>query len=130
MIYKIGMFFIVVIVIISFIVFVSAEEQEKDEYSSELHTPKTHSIFLTKQGFKPRNTVINKGDTIEFSTNRDRPFWPASNLHPTHAIFQAFDSLEPILPNLTWNFTFTDFGKWGFHDHLQAHFTGTIEVIK
>ena len=128
--YKIGIFSIVVIAVLGFIVFTSAEEQEKNEYSNELYTPIIHFIVLTKQGFKPQNIVINKGDTIEFSTDRDRPFWTASNLHPTHTIFPAFDSLEPIPPDLTWSFIFTDVGKWGFHDHLQAHFTGVIEVVK
>lgn len=130
MTYKIGIFSIVVIAVLGFIVFISAEEQEENEHSNELYIPIIHFIVLTKQGFEPQNIVINKEDTIEFSTDRDRPFWTASNLHPTHTIFPAFDSLEPISPDLTWSFTFTDFGKWGFHDHLQAHFTGVIEVIK
>src|SRR5690606_10606021 len=38
------------------------------------------SVVLTNSGFSPPKIAIKKGSTVTFSTDTDRPFWPASNL--------------------------------------------------
>jgi len=88
------------------------------------------SVVLTEAGFKPNQIVIEKGTTIVFSTELNKTFWPASNLHPSHSVYPAFDPKEPILPDKTWSFTFDDIGEWDFHDHLRSYFVGTIYVIE
>ncbi len=85
-------------------------------------------IILTSEGFKPRELKINKGDTITFKTTTGKPFWPASNLHPSHEIYSAFDPKKPVEPNKTWSFKFTREGAWKFHDHLAPLFKGSIVV--
>ena len=87
-------------------------------------------VVLTETGFQPREITITRGTTVRFSTNVDRPFWPASDLHPSHDIYSAFDPKEPILANQTWQFTFDQVGSWDMHDHLHAYFTGTIRVTE
>ena len=52
-----------------------------------INTPNTHEVTLTENGFSPPEITINKGDTIKFKTSREKTFWPASNLHPTHSIY-------------------------------------------
>lgn len=89
---------------------------------------KTFSVVLTKDGFQPETLTINKGDTVVFSTTAGRQFWPASNLHPSHDIYPAFDPQIPIEPDKTWSFTFAKEGTWQFHDHLAPYFTGKITV--
>ncbi|PIT90975.1 hypothetical protein COU17_02900 [Candidatus Kaiserbacteria bacterium CG10_big_fil_rev_8_21_14_0_10_49_17] len=88
----------------------------------------TYRITLTSFGFEPEEIDIAVGDTVVFSSERNTPFWPASNIHPTHEIYPAFDPQKPIDPEEEWAFTFTEPGKWRFHDHITANFTGTITV--
>ncbi len=86
------------------------------------------SIVLTENGFEPRYVKIDLGTTVVFSTNVVRPFWPASNLHPSHGIYPEFDPRKPIDPYDKWSFTFNKTGTWGFHDHIRSYFNGVIYV--
>lgn len=88
------------------------------------------TITLTENGFEPEQIAIKKGNTVQFKTTRETYFWPASNLHPTHELYAAFDPQEPIAPEDTWNFTFDELGQWQFHDHLAPYYTGTITVTE
>jgi plastocyanin len=89
---------------------------------------KTYTITETDNGFRPQFIDIKKGDTITFNSERSVPFWPASNLHPTHELYPEFDPQEPIDPHKTWRFTFNKIGAWKFHDHLSPDKTGVIYV--
>lgn len=88
------------------------------------------SVVLTDQGFEPAYLRINRGTTVTFSTTRGRPFWPASNAHPSHDIFPEFDPKVPIDPDKTWSFTFDRVGDWGMHDHVRSYFTGIVYVVE
>lgn len=85
-------------------------------------------IILTENGFLPNEITIKNGDKIKFSTNTNKPFWPASDLHPTHGIYPEFDPLKPIDPDKSWTFQFLKSGRWKFHDHLSSEFRGSITV--
>lgn len=96
--------------------------------SKSVHKSPTHSVLLEETGFTPQQISIKKGDSIEFKTNRGKPFWPASDLHPTHGIYPEFDPQEPIDMDKSWTFTFNKTGSWHFHDHLNPFYRGTITV--
>lgn len=102
----------------------------KDNPSSKIDLGVKHKykINLTKDGFIPQNLTVQKGDEVEFTTNRTNVFWPASNLHPTHLIYPEFDAKKPIESNESWSFTFNKVGNWRFHDHLAPLYTGVINV--
>lgn len=87
-------------------------------------------VVLTDGGFVPNHFRIRKGTEVIFSADLDSPFWPASNIHPSHGIYPAFDSKEPIEPDQSWSFVFDTPGEWGFHDHVRSYYTGIIEVIE
>ncbi len=87
-----------------------------------------HIVVLTKDGFSPMNLTIKKGETVIFSTSLGNHFWPASNYHPTHALFPEFDPRHPIPPNENWDFKFEKAGTWRYHDHLTPYLLGTILV--
>lgn len=87
-----------------------------------------HSIELRKDGFHPSKLVIKEGDTVVFNSNTGEPFWPASNVHPTHTAFPDFDPKQPVAPDDTWEFTFTKPGTYLFHDHIASIFEGEIIV--
>ena len=93
-------------------------------------TPKgqTHQVTLTENGFTPPEIQIKPGDSIKFSTTLNEPYWPASDLHPTHGIYPEFDPQEPIDQKTTWTFKFLKTGKWKYHDHLQPIFRGIIQA--
>lgn len=79
-------------------------------------------------GYEPKEVTIMEGETIAFINDSDEFHWPASDVHPTHTIYSAFDPREPLAPGETWSFTFTEAGIWGLHDHLRANYKGTITV--
>lgn len=85
-------------------------------------------INLAESGFEPRRVRISAGTEVVFTTTRETPFWPASNLHPSHAIYSEFDPRQPIAPHESWSFVFGKKGTWGFHDHIRSYFTGIIYV--
>lgn len=87
------------------------------------------TITLTENGFTPEELTIRAGDTVKFVSTTGDFFWPASNPHPTHTIYPAFDPQKPIAPDSSWSFTFTEAGTWHYHDHLAPYFTGTITVV-
>jgi plastocyanin len=86
-------------------------------------------VVLGKDGFTPASVRVPVGATVTFQTDRGRYFWPASDTHPSHAIYPAFDPGRPINPNDTWSFTFDAAGRWTFHDHISPYFAGVIEVV-
>lgn len=89
---------------------------------------KTYEVTQTEDGFTPEKLTIKRGDIVLFKTSRNKFFWPASDLHPTHLIYPEFDPKDPIEPKKTWSFKFDKVGTWKYHDHLAPYFTGVIEV--
>jgi plastocyanin len=87
-------------------------------------------VTLSKDGFSPDEISIQVGDTVAFRSTAGEPFWPASNLHPSHTIYPEFDPQKPIQPDAVWSFTFTKAGEWKYHDHLAPYFTGVITVTE
>ncbi|MBI2056267.1 MAG: hypothetical protein HYT37_02710 [Candidatus Sungbacteria bacterium] len=87
---------------------------------------KTYTVELREDGFYPKELTIQKGDTVVFTTTREKPFWPASNVHPSHQIYPEFDPKTPIEPHSKWKFSFDKAGEWRYHDHLASQYTGLI----
>ena len=90
----------------------------------------THVVTLGENGFEPEELAMKRGETVRFVTTNKRFFWPASDIHPTHEIYAAFDPKEPIAPEDSWSFTFGRVGSWNYHDHLAPYFTGVITVAE
>lgn len=85
-------------------------------------------IVLEEKGFAPGVLRIRTGTRVTFTTTTGKFFWPASDLHPSHGIYPAFDPKEPIAATESWSFVFDRVGSWDFHDHLSPYYTGTIVV--
>lgn len=86
-------------------------------------------IVRTEAGFSPERLVVHKGDMVIFRNASETPSWPASDLHPSHGTYPAFDPQEPLAPGTDWTFVFDTAGTWGFHDHLAANEVGTVVVL-
>lgn len=102
------------------------EESTKVEFTKV--QPKTYTISMNSGGFNPANWIINKGDTVRFVNNDTKDHWPASDVHPTHAIYPEFDPRAVIAPGEEWSFTFERVGGWSMHDHRSPYITGKIIV--
>lgn len=93
--------------------------------------PKTAAVVvtMTDEGFSPAEFTIRKGERVDFvNGSATNSYWPASDLHPTHEIYSAFDPQKPIGPGETWSFVFEEVGRWKMHDHLHANIRGEITV--
>lgn len=86
------------------------------------------SVVLTEEGFVPAYMRVRKGAVVTFSTTRSNQFWPASNPHPSHEIYDLFDPQRPLNPDESWTITIDRVGTWGYHDHIRSYFTGEIYV--
>lgn len=86
------------------------------------------SIVLTEEGFKPERLRISAGTKVIFTTTRSDPFWPASNPHPAHNLYNAFDPQNPVAPDTSWTFVPSEAGVWGYHDHIRSYYNGILYV--
>jgi plastocyanin len=102
----------------------------------------THEITYTNSGYSPANLTIKKGDTVRFKNSSTKEMWPASAMHPTHAVYSGtslqqhcpdnenddFDACKGITAGQSWEFTFKKTGAWNYHDHISSGFFGKITV--
>ncbi len=86
------------------------------------------TMTLKADGWHPSVLTIEPGQSVTFINKTKSPFWPASNTHPQHNLYAAFDSGKALAPGSSWTFTFTELGRWGLHDHLRPYYTGYINV--
>lgn len=91
-------------------------------------TPKEVVVKYTDTGFVPKTVTINKGDTVKFVSEASRTMWPASDVHPTHLLYPEFDAKARLMTGQSYSFTFSKVGTWGYHNHTNANFTGTVVV--
>ncbi len=87
-------------------------------------------VHLTQKRFEPRSIEVEAGTTVVFENVDDEGHWPASDNHPTHEVYSAFDPERPIQPNTEWSFTFDKPGKWEYHDHMNPYLMGEISVVE
>lgn len=104
------------------------EEQTSNINDEEEVSGETHTIVYTDDGYSPQDITIEAGDRVIFENSSSGNFWPASNDHPVHNDYSEFDSREPIGTSGNFSFTFERAGEWGYHDHLNPQFGGTITV--
>lgn len=85
-------------------------------------------VHMTDKGFEPRSVEVGAGETVVFENVDDEGHWPASDDHPTHEIYPAFDPKKPIQPGTSWSATLDRPGEWKYHDHMNPTLTGEIVV--
>ncbi len=98
-----------------------------------LAVPKDHVVWYSETGFEPDEFAIVQGETVVFRNKTAIPFWPASNIHPSHEEYPSFDPRRAIGPGDSWEFVFNSTGEWQYHNHLGSNYspdTGTIIVYE
>lgn len=104
--------------------------------------PMEHTVVMSGNSYSPSDLTINSGDTVTFVAEDDGPYWPATDLHPTHTVYpgsdinkcfsgeadEVFDACRNMGTDDTYSFIFTEVGSWDYHDHRKPSITGTITV--
>lgn len=120
----------------------SSRPESQDQQEQTVPESKTYEILYMDAGYSPSPVTIKIGDTVKFVNNSTHTFWPASAIHPTHTVYPGsnitkcntseanamFDACKPLEPGVVWSFTFTEKGKWNYHDHLNPQKYGSIVV--
>ena len=131
------------LIVILFFLIIYLLIQAEPIFAHEKEGPGTTVIHMTQNGFEPKEVTIEQGDTVIFENRDTKGRWPASNIHPTHRLYQdndiemcgresktiPFDACDVIPPGESYSFSFIHAGEWGLHDHLSPNFKGTIIVL-
>ncbi|MBI4253159.1 hypothetical protein HY623_03225 [Candidatus Uhrbacteria bacterium] len=101
-------------------------------------TPPPAPIVISYDGksYTPASVEIKKGDLVMFVNMGEGEMWPASAMHPTHAVYptigvcggSTFDACAGVPAGGQWSFVFDKVGSWKYHDHLNPSVRGTVNV--
>jgi plastocyanin len=125
----IGFFTLVLLGVIGYQVYTS-RQKGNDNATQQVEGQPVVTITRTAAGYEPKEVTVKKGDIVLWKNESEEYHWPASDLHPTHAIYSAFDPLMPIAPGDEWKFKFDQVGVWKYHDHIRANKVGAITVTE
>ena len=85
-------------------------------------------IEFTNRGFSQQAYRVPAGSTVTVQNNSSRPLQFSSDDHPAHTDEPALNT-PTIRPGETTTFVAPDApGEYGFHNHINARFTGVLVV--
>lgn len=87
-----------------------------------------HEVVYNGTAFSPASLNITNGDIVVFKNESSGTFWPASDPHPSHSNYPAFDADAAVAAGELFQFKFTKNGTWGYHNHQNPSAKGTIIV--
>lgn len=93
-------------------------------------------ISYDGKAYSPATIDVKKGDLVMFVNKGTTEMWPASAMHPTHAVYpttggcigSTFDACAGTPAGGSWSFVFDQAGAWKYHDHLNPGVRGTVNV--
>ncbi len=103
--------------------------KNKTDTANSSEQPAGATIVFTDQGFEKSSYTVKKGQRVEVKNQSKTQLEFSSDNHPTHTGEPELN-LSVLQPGESASFTPTEVGKHGFHDHLQAQFTGTLTVTE
>ncbi len=116
----------------------SNEGAEGNSHVQSVDETTVTTVTYSNDGFSPQSITISKGDTVRFVNESSSRMWIGSDMHPTHSLYplkSSSDCLGSLFDQCTggqngnvWEFTFTEAGVHGYHNHLRASKRGTITV--
>ena len=95
--------------------------------TAEETTDKQTVIVFTDNGFENQEYTTKAGQAVEVKNNSSMQLQFSSDDHPTHTEQNELN-LAVLAPGESASFTPTQAGEWGFHDHINAQFTGLLRV--
>lgn len=100
-------------------------ETEQETNNEKKATP---TVQYSDAGFEPSSLTFSVGDTVTFANNSEKSLWVASDPHPSHTDYPAFDQKKEVGKGKSYSFTFTEKGTWKYHNHRAPQDGGTIIV--
>jgi plastocyanin len=85
-------------------------------------------VAMEDGGPYPERVTIKRGQAVMFVNRSQDDWWPASDPHPIHTIYEGFDAGRVIRPGSSWAFRFDRPGTWTYHNHLSPALKGTVVV--
>jgi plastocyanin len=104
------------------------EEPKTFFFDAKEISPNDKVIEITRLSFEPQSITIKRGEKVTWVSKTESLVWPASNPHPTHGDYSAFDPELPMGAGKAWSFVFEKVGTWPYHDHLDPMKRGVIYV--
>lgn len=90
------------------------------------------TVTYSDNSFSPQTVTIPVGTTVNFTTSSATPMWVASDPHPDHTDYPAFDSFAAgqnlPQPGQGFSFKFERVGTWSYHNHNSPADIGIIVV--
>lgn len=87
------------------------------------------TIIFTNNGFSPQTYTTKVGTRVTVRNDSSARLQFSSDDHPTHREETELN-LDVLQPGESASFTPTRVGTWGFHDHINDSFTGTLTVTE
>lgn len=104
----------------------ASEEQAVSEVDADEKTDEVTIVF-TEEGFSPQEVTVAKGAVVRVQNNSSQRVQFSSDDHPTHRLNEGMN-LPILAPGESDTFIAQEAGEWGFHDHINASFVGTLTV--
>lgn len=141
-----GIFIVIGVLAIALVggyfIFFSGSDNQNNIPDNNVKSNNKNTIEITSSGFSPKTMTISRGEAVTFVNQKSTSAWPASDIHPTHTLYDgtslsehcqdgsesSFDACEGLSSEETYEFTFDKTGEWKYHDHLNPSDTGTIIV--
>lgn len=102
-----------------------------NETPVEAMTAEEVTVEYSAAGFSPATVTVKKGTTVKFINKTGKTASIASNPHPVHTDYPAFDQWKSAAKGKDeYDFTFDKVGTWGYHDHLNSEMKGTVVVTE
>ncbi len=86
------------------------------------------TVTYSDTGFSPSMITVKAGTTVTFKNTSSGSMWVASDPHPAHTDLPGFDEKNAVAAGGTYQYTFTEKGTHGFHNHFHSSHTGTAIV--
>ena len=106
----------------------SSSYSSQDVKSQTTETLSKNTVVYTNSGFNPKTLTVKAGTTVIFKNESTKPMWVASNPHPIHTDYSAFDAGKAYKNDSSYSFTFTEAKEYQYHNHLISNDEGLIIV--
>jgi plastocyanin len=105
----------------------SSTSASSDQSVSNTNQTTAATIVFTNDGFSPQELEVKVGATVAVKNESSQNVQFSSDDHPTHRLNQGMN-LRVLAPGESGMFIADKIGSWGFHDHINDSFTGTLIV--
>ncbi len=101
--------------------------QSQTEPTDQSEAPTDITITYTDSGFAEQAYTVATGGTVTVTNDSSQVLEFSSDDHPVHTDNPELN-MEALQPGETGQFTPSQTGEWGFHNHLVSSHSGQLTV--